>query len=120
MPQAPVVEPKKTERELILERNKDQANWEWVEIPATDLFGESHPGVSINFERFDPEKDEEGRYTGEPKKYFVDPEKAKEVRRLLDQFLRSQMRIMQPGQDKKMVAQMNKGSKAQIVSNPGF
>lgn len=100
---APQTEPHKTERELILERNMDQKNWEWVEIPANDLFGTVHPGVTINFEKFEPEKDEEGRLTGNPKKYFVNPEKAGEIRRLLAVFHASQVRVMQPGQDKKLM-----------------
>lgn len=99
---------------------EDKSNYEWISIPATDLFGESHTGVSINFEKFTPELDAEGRPTGKDGRYFLDPEKAEEVRRLLQVFLQGQMRIMQPGQDKKMVALMNKGNKLGAPSNANF
>lgn len=68
----------------------DQSRFEWVEVPEEDLFGVPHTGVSINFEHFGP-----GRY-------FVDPEKADELNRLLKNRVRSDMRILQPNRDKKM------------------
>lgn len=82
----------------------DKSNWEWVEVPEEDLFGEPHTGVSINFEKFGPGK------------HFVDPEKANEIRRLLNNRLRSDMRILQPAQDKKMQEIMERGGK--IAAQP--
>ncbi len=73
------------------ERNgTDQSRFEWVEVPEEDLFGAVHTGVSINFEHFGP-----GRY-------FVDPEKADELNRLLRNRVRADMRVLQPNRDKKM------------------
>jgi hypothetical protein len=68
----------------------DKSRYEWVEVPETDLFGEVHTGVSINFEQFGP-----GRH-------YLDPERAAEVRRLVNNRLRSDMRVLQPNRDKKM------------------
>ena len=78
----------------------DTSNWEWVEVPEEDLFGEKHTGVHINFEGFGPGK------------HFVDPEKATEIRRLLANRLRGDMRILQPNQDKKMFEIMERNGKA--------
>src|SRR5271157_1100083 len=89
----------------------DKSNWEWITVPATDLFGDAHTGVSVNFQKFTPELNDEGQPTGKPGKYFLDPILAEEVRRLLEQYMVAQMRIMQPGQDKKMQAIMNRGNK---------
>jgi hypothetical protein len=90
---------------------EDTSKHVWVSIPAEDLFGDSHYGVSINFRKFTPELDENGHPTGKDGEYFLDPETAAEVNRLLKVALRSQMRVMQPGQDKKMAEIMNRGSK---------
>ena len=89
----------------------DKSNWEWVTVPAKDLFGDAHTGVSINFEKFGPELDEEGQPTGKPGKYFIDPVKAETVRKLLDQYHVVQMRIMQRQPDLEMAKVMNRGSK---------
>jgi hypothetical protein len=89
----------------------DKSNWEWVTVPAKDLFGDAHTGVSINFEKFGPELDEEGQPTGKPGKYFIDPVKAETVRKLLDQYHVAQMRIMQRQPDLEMAKVMNRGSK---------
>lgn len=69
---------------------KDTSKYEYVEVPETDLFGEEHTGVSINFRQFGPGK------------HFVDPETAGEMRKLLDARLRGDMRVLQPNRDKKM------------------
>lgn len=71
----------------ILKDNENQDKWEWVEIPDTDLFGEAHTGVSVNFEKFLPGK------------YFVSPEMAFEVKRLLANRVRGDIRVLQPKQD---------------------
>jgi hypothetical protein len=89
----------------------DKSTWEWVTVPAKDLFGDSHTGVSINFRKFTPKLDEEGQPTGEEGKYFVDPDSASEVRRLLAQYHQAQMRIMQRQPDLAMAKVMNRGSK---------
>jgi len=104
--------PKKTEREQILAANEDRSNWEWVEIPETDMFAQRHCGVSINFEFFRPETNEEGEYTGKPGRYFVNPEKAKEIRRLLANKMKGDIRILQPNQDKVAMAIMNRNGAA--------
>ena len=109
--QAVEVTKQKSDMEKISERNADKSNWEHIEIPATDLFGKVHSGVSINFEKFEPEKDDSGQYTGNPGKYFVSPEKASEIRRLLDMRLRSDMRVLQPQQDQAMLSAMRKAGK---------
>lgn len=80
----------------IAKMNEDKNNWEWVEIPDTDLFGEPHTGVSINFNQFGPGK------------YFVSPEMASEVKRLLANRLRGDMRVLQPRQDVVMARIMSK------------
>lgn len=76
--------------------NADKNNWEWVEVPDTDLFGEPHTGVSVNFNQFGPGK------------HFVSPEMASEVRRLLASRLRGDMRVLQPRQDVVMARIMSK------------
>lgn len=90
--------------------NSNQDNWEWVEIPATDLFGDVNNGVSINFTKYLPDLDEEGKPTGKPGRHFVNPEIAKEIRRLLQVKIAAEMRILQPGQDKKMQQIMARGA----------
>lgn len=82
--------------EAVLKANEDKALWEWVEIPDHDLFGEPHTGVSVNFQQFLP-----GRY-------FVSPEMASEVRRLLENRQRGDIRVLQPRQDVVMARIMSK------------
>jgi hypothetical protein len=71
----------------VVKANADKAQWEWVEIPDHDLFGEPHTGVSVNFDKF------------EPGRYFVSPEMASEIRRLLENRQRGDIRVLQPRQD---------------------
>jgi hypothetical protein len=101
---APTEESGKSSQEII-KANQDKANWEWVEVPDYDLFGEAHTGVSINFEQFGPGK------------YFVSPELATEIRRLLFNRLRGDMRVMQPNQDVKMAQIMQRGGKRAPIMN---
>jgi len=89
----------------------DKSTREWVTVPATDLFGDAHTGVPINFEKFTPELDAEGQPTGNEGKYFIDPVKAGTVRKLLAQYHQAQMRIMQRQPDLAMAKVMNRGSK---------
>ncbi len=95
----------------VVEVKDSKADWQYVEIPATDLFGESHSGVSINFEQYQPEIGEDGQPTGNSKRYFVSPEVAGEITRLLETRLRSDMRVLQPNQDKKMLDIMRRNGK---------
>lgn len=80
----------------VLKANENKDLWEWVEIPDTDLFGEPHTGVSVNFESFLPGK------------YFVSPEMAFEVKRLLANRMRGDIRVLQPKQDQVMARLMAK------------
>src|SRR5262249_844673 len=80
----------------IMERNADKSLWEWVEVPDEDLFGDVHTGISINFQHFGP-----GRH-------FVNPEMAGEIRRLVKNRLRGDMRVLQPKQDARMAQIMAK------------
>jgi hypothetical protein len=76
--------------------NADKSKWEWVEVPDNDIFGEEHTGVSINFEHFGPGK------------YFVSPEMAFEIKRLLDNRMRGDIRVLQPNKDVKMAQIMSR------------
>jgi hypothetical protein len=91
----------------VAKRNDDKTYWEWVEIPDTDLFGELHTGVSINFQHFDPGK------------YFVSPEMASEVKKLLANRMRGDMRVLQPRQDVIMARIMAKSQLGAPI-NPGL
>jgi hypothetical protein len=90
----------------IVKENEDKSLWQWVEVPDYDLFGEPHTGVSVNFETFGPGK------------YFVSPELAGEIQRLLFNRLKGDMRVMQPNKDVKMAQIMARGGKrAPIMSD---
>lgn len=91
----------------VLKANEDKALWEWVEVPDHDLFGEPHTGVSVNFEQFQP-----GRY-------FVSPEMASEIRRLLENRQRGDIRVLQPRQDVVMARIMAK-SQLGAPTNPNL
>ena len=80
----------------VIKANENKDNWEWVEIPDHDLFGEEHTGVSVNFEAFTPGK------------YFVSPEMAGEIKRLLANRMRGDIRVLQPRQDVLMARIMAK------------
>jgi hypothetical protein len=104
---AAVAVKKQTDREKIISANEDKSNWEWVEIPATDIFDQRHCGVSINFSFFQPEI-VDGNYTGKPGRYFVDPETASEVRRLLANKMKADIRVLQPRRDQVAIDIMNR------------
>ena len=95
----------------------DKSNWEWVIIPAEDVFGDSNTGVSLNFTKYTPELDDMGNPTGKDGRYFLDPETAGEVRRLLSLVQKGQLRVFQPNADKKMIEIMNRGSKHGAPTN---
>lgn len=80
----------------VIKSNQDKSQWEWVEVPDVDLFGEAHTGVSVNFEKFLP-----GRY-------HVSPEMASEIKRLLANRQRGDIRVLQPRQDVVMAQIMSK------------
>lgn len=91
----------------VLKANENKDNWEWVEVPDTDIFGEPHTGVSINFEHFDPGK------------HFVSPEMAFEMKRLLANRMRGDIRVLQPKQDAVMAHIMAKSQLGAPI-NPGL
>lgn len=80
-------------------KNVDTSNYEWVDVPVEDLFGKPFGFVSINFEEF---------HTG---RHFVNPEKATEIRRLVTNRQRSDMRVLQPNRDKEYEATMARHGK---------
>lgn len=98
---------KKTEVQLIMESNLDKSLFEWVEVPDEDLFGEVHTGISINFQHFGP-----GRH-------HVSPEMAFEMKRLIKNRLRGDMRVLQPKQDARMAQIMSK-SQLGAPTNPSL
>lgn len=79
--------------------NEDQANWEYVEVPEVDLFDKPFGKVSINLIDYGPGK------------HFVRPDIAKEIRGLLRDRFRSDMRVLRPTQDKKMLEIMARNGK---------
>jgi hypothetical protein len=91
--------------EQVIKNNENKDLWEWVEVPDTDLFGEEHTGVSVNFQQFGPGK------------YFVSPEMAFEVKRLLANRMRGDIRVLQPRQDAVMARIMSK-SQLGAPTNP--
>lgn len=76
----------------------DRSNWEYITIPEFDLFDKPFQGASLNGYKF-----ERG------KTYFVEPEVAKEVRRILAVAQKADMRILQSHPDVKAVADQQRG-----------
>lgn len=95
------------EKERILAENADKNTWEWVEVPATDIFDQRHCGVSINFTHYGPDT-KDGQWTGKPGRHFVSPEAAGEIRRLLALKMRGDIRILQPKRDQVAIEIMNR------------
>jgi hypothetical protein len=89
----------------------DKSNWEWITVPSTDIFGAPFTGVSINFRKFTPEVDDDGNYTGREGRYFLEPELAGEVRRLLKLRDIADRRVLQPNQDKELFKILARGGK---------
>src|SRR5208282_2365070 len=50
----------------------DETNWEWVEIPETDLFDKPYGYIGLNTETYGPGK------------HFVDPDIASELKRIIE------------------------------------
>lgn len=70
-----------------------------VEIPATDLFDHTHPGVQLNRHRFEPGKT-----------YLLRGDVALEVKRRLLMFHDEQVRLLRPNADRKALSDVNRGS----------
>lgn len=70
-----------------------------VEVPATDLFDHTHPGVQLNRHRFEP-----GRT------YLLRGDVALEVKRRLLMFHDEQVRLLRPNADRKALNDVNRGS----------
>ena len=87
--------------------NEDESNWEWVEVPETDLFDKPFGSVSINLIDYGPGK------------HFVRPDIAKEIRGLLRDRFRSDMRILRPTQDKRMLEIMARNGKPLSTATVG-
>lgn len=69
----------------------DKSNWEYVNIPALDLYDQPHPGVGINFKHYGPGK------------HLVSPEIAGEISERMRVFDRYQLRLMRPTADRKAI-----------------
>lgn len=81
---------------------RDTSKYQYVVIPEMDMFGKPFAGVSINGVKF-----ERGRT------YFVAPEFADEVRKLLVTGQKADLRIMQSQPDVKSVSEQSQhGSSA--------
>jgi hypothetical protein len=70
----------------------DRSKWEYVMIPETDIFDKPLQGVSLNGYKF-----ERG------KTYFVEPDVATEVRRILKTGEKADLRILQSHPDLKAI-----------------
>jgi len=82
----------------------DKSNWEYVEVPETDIFDKVFDGVSINFVQYGPGK------------HFVDPDIAGEIRRLLAARSKADIRILRPTTDKKALEIMARSGKPLTAS----
>jgi len=96
----------------VVKSEVDKSDWRWVKVPAKDLYGATNDGVSINFVKYEPERNEEGVFTGREGKYFLDPITADEVERLQALKLAAEMRVLQPTQDQKLFEILRRGGKA--------
>jgi len=70
-----------------------------VDIPLTDIFDHSHPGVQLNRHKFEPGKT-----------YLLRADVALEVKRRLAMFHDEQVRLLRPNADRKALSDVNKGS----------
>jgi hypothetical protein len=70
----------------------DRSNWEYVSIPEIDIFDKPFQGCSLNGYKF-----ERG------KTYFVEPDVAKEINRILKMAEKADLRILQSHPDVKAV-----------------
>ena len=97
---------------VVLRINKagkdDTKNWEYVTCPNADLFEKNWQGASINQFKF------EGGKT-----YFMPPDFATELRRIIATNQRADLRILQSHPDVKSVALSQGSSGAQFSRNIG-
>src|SRR5437899_6044557 len=70
-----------------------------VDIPATDLFDQPHPGVRLNRHKFEAGK-----------AYLVRSDVTLEVEDRLKKFNVEQVRLLRPNADRKSIGEVNKGS----------
>lgn len=70
-----------------------------VEMPLTDLFDHTHPGVQLNRHKFEPGKT-----------YLLRGDVALEVKRRLAMFHDEQVRLLRPNADRKALNDVNRGS----------
>jgi hypothetical protein len=85
----------------------DEANWEYVDIPETDLFDQPFGYITINLEQYGPGK------------HYVDPDVAGELRRILKVRMQSDLRVYRPSQDKKMLEIMARQGKPLTTATTG-
>ena len=78
----------------------------YVTVPERDLFDAPHPGVRINMDSFGPGT------------HLVSPVIAGEIQDRLGAFIKGQMRILQPGQDRKAVELVSRFSGTPIPTHP--
>jgi hypothetical protein len=70
-----------------------------VDIPLTDLFDHTHPGVQLNRHKFEPGKT-----------YLLRGDVALEVKKRLAMFHDEQVRLLRPNADRKALNDVNRGS----------
>jgi len=77
----------------------DETNWEWVEIPETDLFDKPYGYIGLNTETYGPGK------------HFVDPDIASELKRIIRARHLSDQRVYRPTKDQKTLDTMARQGK---------
>lgn len=70
-----------------------------VNMPLTDIFDHSHPGVQLNRHKFEPGKT-----------YLLRADVALEVNKRLAMFHDEQVRLLRPNADRKALSDVNRGS----------
>ena len=71
------------------EWSTDKSKFEWIEIPARDMYDHAYPTIRINAENFESGK-----------RHFVPPEVAGELRRIMDRFEVDSRRLLLPTPNK--------------------
>lgn len=77
--------------------SKDRSAWEYVTLPESDIFDKPHQGAAINQQRF---------FRG--KTYFMPPDWAAELRRILEVMQKADIRILQSTPDRKAIREMSR------------
>jgi hypothetical protein len=78
---------------------QDKSKWEWVTFPEVDVFDKPHQAASINDLKF-----ERGN------RYFVPPEVADELRRIIKTAEKADRRILQGSPDVKSIQESPSGN----------